>query len=97
MPGVRLRLEDRALEERYYVRFKGRVLGPMSKDKTIELIRRGQISRMHELSPDGLAWKPAEDLPSCFPRRWSQFLSNTAIESRGYTCRTTCRAVVRTY
>lgn len=69
MPGVRLRLEDRALEERYYVRFKGRVLGPMSKDKTIELIRRGQISRMHELSPDGLAWRPAEEFTELFPKK----------------------------
>lgn len=40
----------------------------MSKDKTIELIRRGQISRMHELSPDGLAWKPAEEFAELFPR-----------------------------
>ena len=69
MPAVRLRIEDRALEERYYVRFKGRVLGPMSKDKTIELIRRGQISRMHELSPDGLAWRPAEEFGELFPKK----------------------------
>jgi GYF domain 2 len=69
MPDVRLRLEDRTLEERYYVRFKGRVLGPMSKDKTIELIRRGQISRMHELSPDGLAWRPAEEFTELFPKK----------------------------
>ncbi len=45
------------------------MLGPMSKDKTIELIRRGQISRMHELSPDGLAWRPAEEFTDLFPKK----------------------------
>lgn len=57
------------MDERYYIRFKGRVLGPMSKDKTVELIRRGQISRMHELSPDGLTWRPAEDFAELFPQK----------------------------
>ena len=52
--------------ERIYIRFKGRVLGPMTQEKAVELIRRGQITKQHELSPDGVAWKTAEEFPSLF-------------------------------
>ncbi len=52
--------------ERYYVRFKGRVLGPLTRDKTLELAKRGQITKQHELSPDGVAWKQAQEFPDFF-------------------------------
>jgi len=52
--------------ERIYIRFKGRVLGPMTQEKAVELIRRGQITKQHELSPDGVAWRPAEEFTSLF-------------------------------
>lgn len=57
------------MEDRYYVRFKGRVLGPMSGDKTKELVRRGQITRVHELSPDGIEWRKAEDFAEFYPKK----------------------------
>ena len=57
------------MEDRYYVRFKGRVLGPMSGEKTKELVRRGQITRVHELSPDGIEWRRAEEFAEFYPKK----------------------------
>ena len=51
---------------RIYIRFNGRVLGPFNHEKAVDLVRRGQITRQHELSPDGLSWKSAEQFPSLF-------------------------------
>ncbi len=57
------------MEDRYYIRFKGRVLGPMSGEKTKELVRRGQITRVHELSPDGIEWRKAEEFEEFYPKK----------------------------
>lgn len=53
-------------DDRIYVRFKGKTLGPLSEEKVSGLIRRGQITRMHELSADGLAWQRAEEFGELF-------------------------------
>ncbi len=52
--------------DRIYVRFKGRVLGPLTHEKAADLVRRGQITKQHELSPDGLAWRMAEEFTEFF-------------------------------
>ena len=52
--------------DRYYVRFKGRVLGPLTREKTVDLAKRGQITKQHELSPDGIAWQQAHEFPDLF-------------------------------
>lgn len=52
--------------ERFYVRFKGRVLGPLTREKTIDLAKRGQITKQHELSPDGIGWQSALEFPFLF-------------------------------
>jgi hypothetical protein len=54
--------------ERFYVRFKGRVLGPLTREKTVDLAKRGQITKQHELSPDGVAWRLAQEFPELFER-----------------------------
>jgi hypothetical protein len=36
--------------DRVYIRFKGRVLGPLTQEKTMDMVKRGQITRQHELS-----------------------------------------------
>ncbi len=56
------------MTDSYYVRFRGRVLGPFSAEKTLEMVRRGQVTRVHELSPDGLSWKKAEEFSEFFGR-----------------------------
>lgn len=53
-------------DQKYYVRFRGRTLGPFDETKVRELIKRGQVTRMHEISPDGLSWQPAESFAELF-------------------------------
>ncbi|MCD0461678.1 DUF4339 domain-containing protein [Roseiconus lacunae] len=54
--------------ERVYIRFRGRTIGPLAPDKVKEMVRRGQVTRMHELSADGLSWTKAEEFGNFFPR-----------------------------
>ncbi|WP_372717171.1 DUF4339 domain-containing protein [Novipirellula sp.] len=57
---------NRMSDDRIYVRFKGKTLGPLTDQKVRDLVRRGQITRMHELSFDGLAWLKAEEFGDFF-------------------------------
>lgn len=49
-----------------YVRMRGRVLGPFDDNKLKTLASRGQLSRMHEVSTNGMAWVPASEYPDLF-------------------------------
>ncbi|MEQ8848000.1 GYF domain-containing protein [Botrimarina sp.] len=42
----------------YHVRIRGRVHGPFDLAKTRELIQKGRLGRMHEVSLDGRTWEP---------------------------------------
>jgi S1-C subfamily serine protease len=46
----------------YFIRNRGRVLGPFSVDKLISLRARGQFSRVHEVSTDRTNWSPGSSL-----------------------------------
>lgn len=52
--------------ESIYIRFKGKVLGPFPDAKVRTLVSRGQVTRMHELSADGISWQRAEDFADFF-------------------------------
>ena len=54
--------------ERVFVRFRGRTIGPLTPDKVRDMVRRGQVTRMHELSGDGLSWMKADEFGDFFPR-----------------------------
>jgi hypothetical protein len=54
------------MENQLYVRIRGRVLGPYDKEKMQSLARRGQLSRMHELSTDATNWVRASAYPELF-------------------------------
>jgi TM2 domain-containing membrane protein YozV len=54
------------MESQLYMRVRGRVLGPYDPDKLQGLARRGQLSRMHELSADGVSWVRASNYPELF-------------------------------
>ncbi|OYP34393.1 DUF4339 domain-containing protein [Rhodopirellula sp. MGV] len=54
--------------DRVFIRFRGRTIGPLTPDKVKEMVRRGQVTRMHELSADGLSWTKAEEFGGFFPR-----------------------------
>ncbi len=50
----------------YYVRIRGRVHGPLSQQKLHSLVQKGQLSRIHEISPDGRSWQPAAKMTELF-------------------------------
>ena len=54
------------MSDQFYVRIRGRVQGPYDTDKLRSLVRRGQLSRMHEVSVDKKTWKQAGDFPELF-------------------------------
>jgi hypothetical protein len=54
------------VEEQLFVRIRGHVQGPYELDKLRALVRRGQLSRMHEVSSDGSVWKQAANFPELF-------------------------------
>lgn len=49
-----------------YIRIRGRVQGPFEMEKLRGLARRGQFSRMHQVSTDGAQWQSASDYPELF-------------------------------
>ncbi len=56
----------------------------MSADKTRELVRRGQITRVHELSPDGIEWRKAEEFTEFYPKKAIvQTVAEVAAEPKG--------------
>ncbi|MEO1527286.1 MAG: DUF4339 domain-containing protein [Planctomycetota bacterium] len=57
--------------ERVFVRFRGRTIGPFTPDKLRDMVRRGQVTRMHELSGDGLSWMKADEFGNFFPQQTS--------------------------
>ena len=54
------------MSQSLYLRVRGRVLGPYDMDKLQELVQRGQLSRMHEVSEDGINWSRSTKYPELF-------------------------------
>ena len=54
------------MESTYHVRIRGRVHGPFDLTKLRALVRKGQLGRMHEVSPDGQTWASASTVPEIF-------------------------------
>ena len=50
----------------FYIRFRGRVSGPFELASLQAMVRRGTLSRIHELSADGERWTSAESRPELF-------------------------------
>ena len=67
--------------ERVFVRFKGRTIGPFPPEKIKEMIKRGQVTRMHELSGDGLSWSKADEFGNFFPPKPSMHSAEMAAGS----------------
>ena len=53
-------------DTQYYLRVRGRVQGPFDHEKLQNFSRRGQLSRLHEVSTDGINWVRASTLPELF-------------------------------
>lgn len=52
---------------RYYIRNRGKRLGPLSIDKLHSMARRGRFGRHFEVSTDGKRWAHADEFPELFP------------------------------
>jgi hypothetical protein len=51
----------------YFVRFRGRVSGPFSLERLRGMAYAGQVSPIHEVSPDRVTWTTASDVPGLLP------------------------------
>lgn len=47
--------------QHYYVRLRGRITGPYDPVEIEKRLRRGQLSRVHEISTDGINWEQIRD------------------------------------
>jgi hypothetical protein len=54
------------MADQFYIRVRGRVLGPYDQERLQSLARRGQFSKMHELSTDGISWVRASSHAELF-------------------------------
>ena len=54
------------MDTQLYLHVRGRVLGPYDEEKLQSLVRRGQLSRMHEVSTDGTHWVRASTYAELF-------------------------------
>jgi hypothetical protein len=54
--------------ETWYVRARGRVLGPLTWDQLRVLRQRGQLARFDQVSQDRQTWMEADRLEQLFPR-----------------------------
>lgn len=51
----------------YYVRLRGKVMGPFSLEHIKALVQRGQVAAFHEISSDGMSWTAAGSVAELFP------------------------------
>ncbi|MEQ9407902.1 MAG: ATPase, T2SS/T4P/T4SS family [Fuerstiella sp.] len=52
---------------RYFIRNRGKRLGPLSVEKLHSMARRGRFGRHFEVSTDGKRWARADEFPELFP------------------------------
>jgi S1-C subfamily serine protease len=52
--------------QEFYIRIRGRILGPFGAEKLRSLRSRGQFSRVHEISTDRRTWSPASSVDHLF-------------------------------
>lgn len=53
-------------EATFFVKIRGRVLGPFPSKRLTQMVRQGDLSRIHQLSSDGKSWQPASAYPELF-------------------------------
>jgi hypothetical protein len=69
----------------YFIRLRGNVQGPFDAERLRQLARRGQFTRLHEVSADGQEWRPAGELSELFSVAAGVSLpSSAALGGAGY-------------
>lgn len=56
------------MADAYFVRIRGRTVGPYSLTQAQQMARKGQLSRTSEMSSDGQSWSQARNFPEIFER-----------------------------
>lgn len=69
------------MTDQFYIRIRGRVQGPFDSEKLRGLARRGQFSRLYEVSRDGQTWQPAKDFPELFAAPAAQVAQPAAAQT----------------
>ena len=54
------------MSDEYYIRIRGAVKGPLTREQIVAQIRRKRLGRHHELSVDAVHWEKAGDMPDLF-------------------------------
>ena len=67
------------MSDTYYLRNKGRSVGPYTLAKIQQMARKGQVSRSSEVSTDGQSWSQAASFPEIFERPASTSAAGTAL------------------
>lgn len=65
----------------YFVRIRGKVMGPFGDAQLVSLRDRGQLKPFHEVSTDRILWAPASTLTHIFKPTVSSEPVNTGFES----------------
>lgn len=53
-------------DQTYQIKIRGRVLGPFPASRLVQMVQRGQLSRVHQISTDGRNWERASKFPQFF-------------------------------
>lgn len=74
------------MSDSYFVRVRGRTLGPYDLDTMQQMVKRAQIGRAHEVSLDGSSWTSASTYREIFerPQRQPQVGLTTPAEETKY-------------
>ncbi len=72
--------EKRVLADRFFIRVRGRVQGPLTTKQIRILAHRGRFGRHHEVSEDGTNWSRASAYPDLFAARTVSKLRKNAVE-----------------
>ena len=73
--------------DEWYMRARGRILGPFTRSQLESMCDRGQLSQFHELSQDRRSWIGATEMPELFskPRVDRVFWRSAGADQGGYT------------
>lgn len=63
-------------EEKYYVRWRGKLSGPFDADALVAQVKAGQLTRHHVLSSDQISWTPAASVLWLFEPQGPQPVSD---------------------
>jgi hypothetical protein len=75
--------------DKLYTRVRGQVRGPFAQDKLRVLVKRGQLTRIHEVSVDGTSWQKASEFGELFeadaPKVERQSPAQQSVEADEYS------------